>query len=193
MTDSTGPLMDGPARSLRPIAGSLPTSSPTFSGPQFCWICHVNTLIPFSLIAPFQVRKDGGGFVKSIVPLLPRPADASVNQSMVVICLQFQAASPQPNFRYKRIQRTCSRCTTTIGRCCLYTHTHTHQVIPLILSVMCFYVDTTVMGFFLSSSSSLELSHVWEGHCDVCNAARAAGVQRSFLLFLLSSRGGRRL
>lgn len=125
MTDSAGPLMDGPARSLRLIAGSPPTSSPTFSGPQFCWICHVNTLIPFSLIAPFQVRKDGGGFVKSIVPLLPRSADASVNQSMVVICLQFQAALPQPNFRYKRIQRTCSRCTTTIGRCCLYTHTHT--------------------------------------------------------------------
>lgn len=191
MTDSAGPLMDGPARSLRPIAGSPLTSSlrPTFSGPRLCWICHVNTLIPFSLIAPFQVRKDGGGFVKSIVPLLPRPADASVNQSMVVICLQFQAASPQPNFRYKRIQRTCSRCTTTIGRCCLHTHTHTHQVIPLILSVMCFHVDTTVMGFFCPPSS-LALSHVWEGHCDVCNAARAAGVQRSFLL---SFRGGRRL
>lgn len=190
--------MDGPARSLRPIAGSPLTSSlrPTFSGPRLCWICHVNTLIPFSLIAPFQVRKDGGGFVKSIVPLLPRPADASVNQSMVVICLQFQAASPQPNFRYKRIQRTCSRCTTTIGRCCLHTHTptqtltHTSGNPSYSVCIMCFHVDTTVMCFFLSSSSSLALSHVWEGHRDVCNAARAAGVQRSFFL---SFRGGRRL
>lgn len=147
------------------------------------------------------MRKDSGEFINlsaCCFHILPTPP--STNQLLLFAC-NFRLHRRSQSSGIKR-SRGPAHCAPQPSDAAAFTHTHklthTPQVIPLILSCLktfkCLWMlaqPQCFIFFSFSYSSPLAPSHVWKSHRDVRLAARAAGVQRSFL-FLLSLYRGRR-